>query len=119
MRVKKAGGYIYGADLTAAERKALEMESKRMLAEYTRLHEIEMDAIIIRQLKRMTGWDESQLKTFYQDFNIELDRLLRHYEMGEDDAAWLCTRELKLEGIDIEQWRREVCPNERHDIFGK
>lgn len=119
MRVKKAGGQIYGADLNAAERKALDMECRRMLAEHTRLHEIEMDAIIIRQLRRMTGWDEAELKSFYQGFNVELNKLLKHYEMDDDDAPWLCTYELKKEGIDIEQWRRETCPNERHDIFGK
>lgn len=38
MVVKKAGGKIYGAVLTAAEKKAMNMEIERQLAEYTRKH---------------------------------------------------------------------------------
>lgn len=33
MRVKKAGGKVYGAVLTNAEKKAMDMEIKRQLAE--------------------------------------------------------------------------------------
>ena len=36
MKVKKSGGKIFGADLTVAERKALNMEIKRQIAEYDR-----------------------------------------------------------------------------------
>ena len=35
MRVKKSGKHIYGADLSAAEKKAMDIEIKRQLAEYT------------------------------------------------------------------------------------
>lgn len=38
MRVKKAGGKVYGADFTAAERKAMNLEIQRQLAEYSRKH---------------------------------------------------------------------------------
>lgn len=47
MRIKKAAGKIFGADLTAAERKAMNMEIERQLAEYTRAHGLEIDAIIL------------------------------------------------------------------------
>lgn len=45
MVVKKAGGKIYGAVLTSAEKKAMNMEIERQLAEYTRKHEVELNAI--------------------------------------------------------------------------
>ena len=43
MLVKKAGGKIYGAVLTSAEKKAMNMEIERQLAEYTRKHEVELN----------------------------------------------------------------------------
>lgn len=43
MRVKKAGGKVFGADLTAAERKAMNLEIQRQLAEYDRKHANELD----------------------------------------------------------------------------
>ena len=50
MRVKKVGGKVYGADFTAAERKAMNLEIERQLAEYSRKHANEIDAIILWQL---------------------------------------------------------------------
>ena len=54
MTVKKSGKTIYGAELTAAERKALDMEARRALAEHTRKHELEIEAMIMRQVRRKT-----------------------------------------------------------------
>lgn len=36
MQIKKAGGKIFGASLTAAEQKAMNMEIQRQLVEYDR-----------------------------------------------------------------------------------
>lgn len=113
MVVKKSGGYIYGAELNAAEQKALDMEARRQLAEYIRKNDLEIEALVIRQVRRRTGWGAVRLKRFYDDFNVDLANLIKRYEMGDDDAQWLCTRELKEEGFDIEQWHREKYPNER------
>ena len=46
MQVKKAGGKVYGAVLTAAEKKAMDLEIQRELAEYDRKHIAEIDATI-------------------------------------------------------------------------
>ena len=40
MQVKKAGGKVYGAVLTAAEKKAMDLEIQRELAEYDRIKEL-------------------------------------------------------------------------------
>lgn len=47
MIVKKSGKHIYGADLSAAEKKAMDIEIRRQLAEYTKKHEQEVSAIIL------------------------------------------------------------------------
>ena len=61
MQVLKSGKHIIGVKLTAAEKKALDMETRRSLAEYTRKHELEIEAIVIRQLRRLTGGGEVRL----------------------------------------------------------
>lgn len=38
---------------------------------------------------------------------IELDVLVKRYEMGDEDKAWLCSRKLKDYGIDISTWNKE------------
>lgn len=78
MVVKKAGGKIYGAVLTSAEKKAMNMEIERQLAEYTR--------------------------KFFDRFSVEIDALVKYYEMDDEDAEWLCTRKLLDMGIDVEKW---------------
>ena len=45
MFVKKIKGKVHGASFTAAERKALDIEIMKQLAEYTRKHALEMDAV--------------------------------------------------------------------------
>lgn len=113
MFVKKSGKTIFGLDMNAAERKALDMEARRAVAEYTRMVELEIEALVIRQIRRLTGWGGIKLKRFYVDFAPELKKLCDHYEMPEVDAPWLCLMELKKEGFDIEAWHREVYPNEK------
>lgn len=116
MIVKKSGKTVYGAILTADEQKALDMEARRQLAEYTRKHDLEIEASVIRQLRRLTGWGETRLKRFYMAFDKELYKLVDRYEMKDGDAPWLCTKELLEEGFDIEAWHREVHPNEKYRV---
>ena len=107
MRIKKFGGKVFGADLSANERKAMNMEIQRQLAEYTEKHRLEMDAMILWVLHAQFGWGPTRLRRFYDQFEKELDALLERYEMGEDDRLWLCTYMLKQIGVDIEKWDRE------------
>ena len=113
MEFDKSGSTIIRVRLTANEKRALDEEIKRSLAEYTRKHELEVEAIVMRQLRRLTGWGETRLKRFYMDFAPAMKELVDRYEMTSADEAWLCTRELKEEGFDIEAWHREAYPNEK------
>lgn len=116
MQVLKSGKTIYGAKLTNAEQKAMEMEIRRAWAEYTRKHEVEIEALVIRQLRRHTGWGETRLKRFYDGFADNLNSLVSAYEMSENDAPWLCTQELLKEGFDIDKWHRDRYPNEKFEV---
>lgn len=108
MVVKKAGGKIYGAAFTAAERKAMNIEIERQLAEYTRKYEVELNARVLYVLREQLGFGEQRLRRFFDRFQIEIDDLVKYYEMGDEDAAWLCTRKLKEAGIDVAQWCKEA-----------
>lgn len=63
MQVKKAGGKVYGAVLTAAEKKAMDLEIQRELAEYDRKHIAEIDATILWVLHEQFGLSGSELIT--------------------------------------------------------
>lgn len=104
MRVKKAGGRVYGADLTAAERKAMNMEIKRQLAEYDMKHSVELEALVLWVLHEVFGWGETRLRRFHDRFAPEIQDLVQRYQLEDDDDVWLCTQKLKDAGIDIAKW---------------
>ena len=69
MLVKKAGGKVYGATFTAAEKRAMDMEIKRQLAEYTRKYEADLNATILYVLHEQLGFGEQRLKKFFDRFS--------------------------------------------------
>ena len=109
MIVKKSAGRVIGAHLTNAERKGMEIEIQKELAEWTRKHEKEIVAMVLRQVRRTFGSGKKTLKKFFDDFDQDINDLIHKYELGDmsDDDAWICTRELKQEGIDIDEWYKE------------
>ena len=107
MRIKKAGSNIYGAELSSAERKAMNMEIGRQLAEYTRVHELEVDALILWSLHGILGFGPKRLKRFYDDFAPMMKDLIERYEMGDEDQARMCIKKLKDYGVDIKKWHTE------------
>ena len=107
MFVKKAGNRIYGAEFTAAEKKAMDIEIRRQLAEYTKKHEQEVSAIILWELHTQLGFGHDRLKKFYDNFRPALDDLINRYEMGDEDEAWLCTQKLKDYGFDISKMEED------------
>ena len=112
MKIKKTGKYIYGAELTAAEKKAMNIEIAKQLAEYTRKYQVEIECIFLREL-RQYGFGEKRLKRAFDDFGNDLDELIARYELGDEDKLWLATEQLKREGFDVEQWHREKYPDDK------
>ena len=51
MQVKKSNGTIFGATLTTAERKALDMEIRRQFTEYTRKYELEIESMFLLAIR--------------------------------------------------------------------
>lgn len=107
MQVKKSGGKVYGANLTTAERKAMDIEIQKQLAEYTRKHELEIDALILWQLHEQLGFGPKRLRRFYDNFVPAIEEVAGRYEVEDSDRVWMCTHKLKEYGIDIEKWNNE------------
>lgn len=107
MQVKKAGGKVFGANLTAAEKKALDMEMKRYFAEYDRKNIQEVDAVVLWVLHEQFGFGPERLKRFFDNFNSSIKDLLARYEMDNSEDVWMCTYKLKEIGVDIEKWYKE------------
>lgn len=63
MQVKKAGGKVYGAVLTAAEKKAMDLEIQRELAEYS-------DPTAYQALKNIEAEEERFHKLLHMIFDI-------------------------------------------------
>lgn len=79
MHIKKAGGKVYGAVLTAAEKKAMDIEIQKELAEYDRKHIAEIDATILWVLHEQFGFGAQRLRTYYDAFH---DRSPKKYGMS-------------------------------------
>lgn len=67
----------------------------------------EVDAVILWLLHEKFGFGKKRLRAFYDSFSTELDALVKRYEMGDEDKAWLCSRKLRDYGIDISEWNKE------------
>lgn len=107
MRIKKAGNKIYGGSMSVAEKKAMDMEIQKQLAEYDRKNAIEIDALVLWVLHEQFGFGPKRLRQFYDSFAPAIGELVERYELENSDEIWLCTRKLKEIGIDIEEWHEE------------
>ena len=105
MLIKKSGGRIFGAQLTRAEEKAMNMEIQRQCADYDRKHMDEIDAMILWTLHEEFGFGEVRLRRFHSAFNKRFEELIEHFEIDDDEGLlWLYTKLLKEKGIDISNW---------------
>lgn len=107
MFVKKRNGKVYGADFSAAERKAMEIEFRKEFAEFEEKHSTELISMVLWVLHEKFGFGHKRLKEFYNDFAPEINALIDRYQMEETDDIWLCTHMLKQYGVDLAKWDEE------------
>ena len=115
MEVQKRFGQVYGAKLTAAEKKAIDIEIQKELAEYNSNHSTELDAIFLYQLHEQLGFGIDRLRRFYEGFAPAVRALTERYLMEtEEEKIWICTHKLKELGVDLEKWSAEI--NEKENL---
>ena len=103
MRVKKSRGRIFGAEMTSAEKKAMDMEIRRQLDEYNKKNEDEIDAVILWHLHEEFGFGKKRLMRFYETFSKRMKDLSDYYVFEMDRMPWLYSQKLKEYGIDISE----------------
>lgn len=74
------------------------------MPEYTRKYEADLNATILYVLHEQLGFGEQRLKKFFDRFSVEIDALVKYYEMDEEDCGLARTRKLLDMGIDVEKW---------------
>ena len=95
--------------MSSNQKRAMDDEIKRQLAEYDRKNSLEIDAMVLWVLYSEFGFKEKRLRRFFDIFESELDKLCERYELPNSDTTFLCTRKLKDEaGIDILKWSEET-----------
>ena len=108
MIIKKSGKNIFGADLTRAEEKALNIEIQKQIANYDRDNADEIDAIILWVLHEEFGFGKKRLRRFYDAFKPALDSLCERYQITDrKDELWVCKYKLLDHGVDIQKWNGE------------
>ena len=109
MIVKKHNGKVYGAEFSNAERKAMELEVGRMIAEANEKNAANFDALVLYVLMANYGWKKDRLKKFWLAFCKEHKALCDRYMMyGVGDNAWLAKQKLAEIGVDVAAWYKEM-----------
>lgn len=86
MRVKQYKGTVYGAELTAKERRAMNIEINRQIVEADRKYLNNVDAMILYFLHKHLGFGKKRLRRAWEQFTVIHDDLVNYYEMPDDDA---------------------------------
>jgi hypothetical protein len=107
MIINRSGSKIFGAYLSKAEQKALDIETRKSIAENEMKYRTELDAAILYFLHEEYGFGEKRLRQFWNGFNKLHDELVERYLVEDYEAAWICQEKLKNIGIDIDEWERE------------
>ena len=112
VKKSKQSNKVFGAVLTASEQKAMDMEIQRQIANYTLMHNRELEAMILWTLHENFGFGPKRLKRFYNKFVGAVEILVHNYELDNSDDVWICTHKLKVYGVDLEQWEHEAIKEE-------
>ncbi len=105
---KKHKGKPYGAVFTAQERKAMNLEIDRQIAERDKKYKEDIDALILYVLMAHYGWKKKRLHGFWKAFIAVHKELRDFYQMDKPgDAEWFAHRALSEIGVDVRQWYKE------------
>lgn len=108
MQIKQSGGKVFGAVLTAKERKAMEIEINRQILEADRQYQDDIDAAVLWVLHQHLGFGKKRLRDFYEAFTKVHDELRAYYECADnEEAIWIIHRKLQQIGVDVVAWNKQ------------
>lgn len=94
--------------MTVAQKKAMDAEIDRQIAENLKTVQVNLEAIILWNLREQLGFGKKRLKRFHDAFAPALLELESYYAMHDSRAQeWLCKRKLRDIGVDVEELCRD------------
>lgn len=90
--------------LTAKERRAMNIEINRQIVEKDAEYRDNLDAVVLYTLHVVFGFGPQKLRKFYNKLFEEHNKLVKHYEMEDEDGPFLAKEMLKRIGVDITAW---------------
>ena len=122
MLVLKSHGTIFGAKLTAAEKKALGIEIRKEASEQERKFAMELEAMVIWHIRQKLGWGPKRLREFYDSFNRDVDALLGRYELEDEDdipdISEIAAKRVNADAIDDNTQTKFIRIDEIDEILG-
>ena len=96
--------------MTCAERKAMQREIDKQLAQNVKKLEIDLKTLVLYRLHAKEGWGKVRLLRFYEDFNEDIKALERFYGTEKPEDSNFLFRKLLLDetGIDVEKLDKEM-----------
>lgn len=107
MYFKKFNGNIFGVTLNKSEEKALQKEINRQILEQDKIHQDELDAMVLYTLHETFGFGKDRLRRFWEHMYQNYKEITAKYEM-EDGFPFLCQEALKEIGVDVHEWNEEL-----------
>lgn len=107
MFVKKYKGKVYGAEFTADEQKAIDIEVNKQIVAVSDELVSNLDAMVLYTLMVTEGWKQKRLRKFWDAVREEYQKLITQYE-APDSYVWLAKYKLKENGVDVDAWNAEL-----------
>lgn len=108
MIINRSGSKIFGAHLSKAEQKALDIEVRKAMVEEGRKYYSDLDASLLYYLHVQYGWGLKRLRQFWEGFRIVREEATEQYMLDDnDDVNFLCKQKLKDIGVLVDVWLDE------------
>lgn len=108
MTFKRSGRRIFGVVMNANEQAAFDDMVRRELVEGNRSISMAMDAIVLDELLTNHRFSKKRLREFWENIYRRTRQLEKVYELEKGEGSDVCLIHLKEQGIDLEQWYRDV-----------
>lgn len=115
MIVNRSGSKIFGAYLSKAEQKALNIETRKSYAKSQEQYCMDFDGALLYYMHTKYGHGKKWLRDFWDGFNKLHTEIVQNYMVGNDEAAWVCREELKKIGVDVKAWYEEDLKKESNE----
>lgn len=88
---------------TAAQRRALKIQVKQDFEKLLELYNKEVALQVLNILHFDFGFGQSRLQKFADKLTQMQIETIDRYEMTDEDTPWLCEKQLKEDGINIDE----------------